>query len=287
MLWLVVIFLTVVSIGASRADDLPSPAAGMHLTFSETFDHPLSWCSDFCNGQRWRTKYTHSGTTPQSRGLGLSGGSESEVFIDPRYLGLGINPFRIDQGTLIMSIEPASARVKSMVAASWPSWWTGKRIAPKFTAGMLSTDPSFRQLYGYFEARIKISNVPGTWPAFWLLGPEEEIDVMEALGGRPTRQHMTVLWGPVTKRQRFGKSLDTMDLSADFHTYGALWTANEIVFYFDGVEQARFPNVAIRKPMFMIISMGTDGDWNKQQGFFTPPDAHAQMMVQYVKAYQQ
>jgi hypothetical protein len=257
----------------------------MHLTFSETFDRPLSWCSEICNGQRWRTKYSHSGRTPLSRGLGMTGDSESEIFVDPNYLGLGINPFRIDHGTLIMSIEPASARVKSVVTASWPVWWKGQRIAPKFTAGMLSTEPSFRQQYGYFEARIKIPNIPGAWPAFWLIGPNEEIDIMEMLAALPTHQHMTVLWGPVTNRQRLGKVLETVDLSADFHTYGALWTKDTIVFYFDGVEQARFPNVALHKPMYMIISMGMDGAWNKQQGFVAKPDARAQMMVQYVKAY--
>ena len=108
----------------------------------------FTWCSERCQGEKWRTKYNHSGDIPLSRGLGMSG-SESETFMDPVYLGLGVNHFHIDRGTLSLLAEPASERVKSTV-----------------------------------EAPIKISTVPGTWPGRL----SDEIDVMELLGGGPTRQ---------------------------------------------------------------------------------------------------
>ena len=71
------------------AESLPPGAKGMVLAFNEPFDKPLSWCSEICLGhQRWRTKYYHSGETPLSRGLGMTG-TESEIYMDPRYLSLG------------------------------------------------------------------------------------------------------------------------------------------------------------------------------------------------------
>jgi hypothetical protein len=172
ILWLVAVVLLLFAPEANAQDAVPLAAAGMRLSFSETFHGPLSWCSERYQGERWRTKYNLSGDTPLSRGLGMSG-SESEIFMDPTYLGLGASPFHIDHGTLSLVVEPASERVKSTVLAAWPSWWGGKKVAPRFTAGMLSTEKSFQQMYGYFEARIKISNVPGTWPAFWLLALEK------------------------------------------------------------------------------------------------------------------
>ena len=185
--------LLAVMLGISAAHaELPPGAQGMVPAFSETFDKPLSWCSEVCLGQRWRTKYYHSGITPLSRGLGMTG-TESEIYMDPGYLLLGVNPFHINKGVLTISTEPASERVKAAVVQAWPSWWSGDRLAPKFTSGALTTEKSYRQLYGYFEANMKVSNVVGAWPAFWLYeGNGDEIDIMEVLGGRSTRRYMSV-----------------------------------------------------------------------------------------------
>jgi beta-glucanase (GH16 family) len=38
-----------------------------------------------------------------------------------------------------------------------------------YLSGMVSTHDRFSQLYGYFEARIKILDIQGFWPAFWLI----------------------------------------------------------------------------------------------------------------------
>ena len=211
---------------AKAEDTVRFAAAGMRLSFSEAFHAPLPWCSERCQGEKWRTKYNHSGDITLSRGLGMSG-SESETFIDPVYLGLGVNLFHIDHGTLSLLAEPTSKRIMSTV-----------------------------------EARIKISNVPGTWPE--RLG--DEIDVMETLGGRPTRQHKSDHRRVDRQKRDQSKTLDKVDLSADFATYGLLWMADTIAHYPDSVEIGRFPNVGLHSPMYLIVSMDMDGDWNKTGG---------------------
>jgi hypothetical protein len=102
--------------------------------------------------------------------------SGSETFMDPVYLGLGVNHFHIDRGTLSLLAEPASERVKSTV-----------------------------------EAPIKISTVPGTWPGML----SDEIDVMELLGGGPTRQRKSD-HGRVDRQKRDqSKTLHKVDLGAE------------------------------------------------------------------------
>jgi beta-glucanase (GH16 family) len=39
----------------------------------------------------------------------------------------------------------------------------------EYTTGEVSSFKKFRQTYGYFEARIKVDGVKGTWPSFWTL----------------------------------------------------------------------------------------------------------------------
>jgi hypothetical protein len=261
----------------------------MHLTFNEIFDRPLSWCSDQCDGARWRTKYFHSGDAPLSRGLGMNR-SESEIYIDPGYLGLGVNPFRIADGVLSLRVEPASPGVQAAVMAAWPKNYLEQK-PPRFTAGMLTTEKSFEQLYGYFEAKIRMPDVVGTWPAFWLLadpgtGTHNEIDVIEMLGGRPTQQHIGHNWGYVEgQKHSQGKLLTTPDLSTAFHTYGVLWTASTIAYYRDDIEVAHYPNQGLNQRMYILLNIAMDGDWNKQQGFVAAPDARASMDVEYVRAY--
>lgn len=141
MLWRGRVFLSLFVLGAKAQDMIPLAAAGMRQSFSEAFYATLPWCSKRCQGERWRTKYDHSAGTPLSRNLGMSG-SEGETFMDPAYLGLGVNSFDIDPGTLSLLIGPVSERAKSTVLAAWPPWWGGKKAAPQFTAGMLSTERS-------------------------------------------------------------------------------------------------------------------------------------------------
>src|SRR5690348_9161388 len=67
MKYLILLLISVCLTGAApAADPVPPAAAALHmrLTFDESFHQPLSWCSEVCNGQRWRTKFFHSGDTP-------------------------------------------------------------------------------------------------------------------------------------------------------------------------------------------------------------------------------
>ena len=61
-----------------------------------------------------------------------------------------------------------------------------------YTSGRITTQQKFNFTYGRAEARIKLPNVQGLWPAFWLLGESisapgvgwpkcGEIDIMEVL----------------------------------------------------------------------------------------------------------
>jgi serralysin len=284
---IVALLISVASCSAAQGDRLDRSA--LRLSFSEEFDAPLSWCSENCRGERWRTKYFHNGTSPMSRGVGLNK-SESEIFIDPDYLGLGINPFSISGGILDIAVRPASAKTQAAVNAAWPASEGGPKGAVRFTAGMLSSETSFRQLYGYFEVRAKVPALMGGWPAFWLLGPPgtyDEIDVFEILTGQPAVQYGGYQWGQagVSTKKSERYAAKGVDLSKDFHVYGVLWTPRVVVYYRDDYEIARFANNGLHLPLYLIVSIGTDGDWNRKEGFVAPPDAKGDLLVDYIRAY--
>jgi len=113
-----------------------------------------------------------------------------------------------------------------------------------YAIGLINTDISFTQKYGYFEIRSKNPSGPATWPAFWLTGATKwppEIDIFEMYGGRTGKkihqQYASIHWGKnntrsmgfLTKKINLPNNSDTV-----FHIYGCEWQPEYIRFYTDG-----------------------------------------------------
>ncbi|MDB5717162.1 MAG: glycoside hydrolase, partial [Sphingomonas bacterium] len=144
--------------------------------------------------RHWRTSY---GAKPDAKSTiadrSLPGNNERQIYVEPGYLGLGLNPFRLRDGVLTISAEPLSvtarSRVMSELASLPPQKNTAALARVAFSSGLISTRSRFAQRYGYFEMRAKWSGGKGLWPAFWLL-PDDgtwppELDVLEAHGDKP------------------------------------------------------------------------------------------------------
>lgn len=133
-----------------------------------------------------------------------------------------------------------------------------------FTSGRLRSKGKADFKYGRFEARLKLPEGQGTWPAFWMLPTDNvyggwaasgEIDIMEAVNlGTPTdeqgvsadtpetRVHGTLHYGASWPKNVYSGTpyrLPNLDSPADdFHTYAAEWEEGEIRWYVDDVHYA-------------------------------------------------
>ena len=107
----------------------------------------------------------------------------------------------------------------------------------QFTSARLKTARKLSFQYGRIEARMKLPQGVGTWPAFWMLGgdlldgvpwPEcGEIDIME-FRGDISDQSTSAIHGPTTPQ---GSGLGTRflsfaPLSEDYHTFAIEWKKN-------------------------------------------------------------
>jgi hypothetical protein len=128
---------------------------------------------------------------------------------------------------------------------------------------------------GYFEATFRWTPGNGAWPAFWLLsrahalgrsGPDKliaELDMFEGYGSAPTTFNGTL---HRNTNGRFGVPDETRgvvygvgDLTAQFHTYAALWTSTSIVWYLDGRELGQAPVFdSTDQAMFLILDLWID-----------------------------
>lgn len=116
-----------------------------------------------------------------------------------------------------------------------------------YTSARLLTKGKFEQQYGRWEARIRLPYGKGIWPAFWLLGDDNngteiwpqigEIDIMEYLGDEPTVTFGTVHGPGYSGGESISKSyeLDNDRFDTGFHIFGIEWGPGYINFYVDDV----------------------------------------------------
>ncbi|MDE2213031.1 MAG: glycoside hydrolase family 16 protein [Patescibacteria group bacterium] len=271
---------------------------GMHMTFDDEFNTFSRYvdangnvtCNPGGSGT-WQTVYDFCSRTNFAN-------SEAEVYIDPAFLSYlkgesasaaetdPDNPFSVSNGVLAIRAQPASTQVRSAVGQ-----WA------QYTSGIITTQFSFSQTYGYFEVRAKLPTGAGLWPAFWLL-PEDkswppEIDALEAFGDpNPLDQGGQTLIHYASHATNPSQSCGNwynvgVNITQGFHTYGVDVEPSGITYYFDGVPYATCPpNASVGKPMYMLINLavGSSGSWpGSPNGSNSWP---AYLYIDYVRAYQ-
>jgi beta-glucanase (GH16 family) len=176
-------------------------------------------------------------------------------------------------------------------------------VTRDYTSARLKTLGKFSQKYGRFEARIKIPQGQGIWPAFWMLGDDigkigwpkcGEIDIMENIGKEPATVHGTI-HGPgysgdkgISAPYRLPPDQHFAD---DFHLYAVEWEPKAIRFYVDDhLYATRTPadlptstKWAYNHPFFLLLNVAVGGGWPGN------PDATTvfpqTMLVDYVRVY--
>lgn len=130
------------------------------------------------------------------------------------------------------------------------------KLGKGWTTAMLETR-TFRQKYGYFEARLKLAPTSGLNQAFWLrpkidIRSEDhfEIDVVE--GHYPNVVNMSLHQKTLQSMSKSWRA--PVDMSKGFHTYAIDWNPREIVFYFDGKEVDRKKNTKANLPAVVLLS---------------------------------
>ncbi|QUD89133.1 Ig-like domain-containing protein [Phenylobacterium montanum] len=255
---------------------------GVATSFDDEFNSLSLWNSSTGAGT-WKTNFLSGNQTGSGSWASrtLTSNSEQEIYVDPSYAGsaggttaLGLNPFSISNGVL------------TITASQTPTQDLAALNNFKYISGLLTTQKSFTQIYGYFEIKAELPSGQGVWPAFWLLPADgswpPELDVMEQIGGKNVYEtsHYVNSSGTVTAT---GFSSYVPGNSTGFHTYGVLWTPTTLAWYVDGVEVATTATPSgMNKPMYMLVNLAIGGNWpgNAPSSF-----ASAQMQVDYVRAY--
>jgi beta-glucanase (GH16 family) len=173
----------------------------------------------------------------------------------------------------------------------------------QYTSARLLTKNRFEVAYGRIEARVKVAQGAGLWPAFWMLGTDidrvgwpqtGEIDIMEYVGRLPNEIFGTIHGPGYSGGQSYGQSYDLGELVANnYHTFAVEWEPNKIVWYLNGnVYHQATPNDAFLQgkqwvynhPFFMLLNVAVGGNFGGAVG---PETTFPQTtLVDYIRLYQ-
>ena len=196
---------------------------------------------------------------------------------------------RLDNARVGDSVLTITAREENYEGANYTS------------ARMITYENEHYWQYGRVEARIKMPEGQGIWPAFWMLGKNifegttwpatGEIDVLEMVGGGENNRilHGTAHWEEGGHQYQGGSVTHSEKLSQDFHTYAIEWDEQQIRWFFDGDQ---YYSLSIQSsamsefdaPFFILLNIAVGGDWPGS------PDSTTEfpqtMKVDYVRVYQ-
>lgn len=171
----------------------------------------------------------------------------------------------------------------------------------EYSSSRMITRDRHAFMHGRVEARIRLPQTQGIWPAFWMLGADigevgwprsGEIDIMEHVGSEPTLTH-GALHGPgYSGDTPFSGTFDLgQPADAAYHVFAVEWTDQRIAWFVDGRQfhavdraevEARGPWV-FDKPFYLLLNVAVGGGWPGS------PDAGSRfpqrMYVDWVRVY--
>jgi beta-glucanase (GH16 family) len=226
---------TTVNQSTSLVDLIVIPTASTVINYDTTPAGPLLWSETFTGTAG--TAIPSSIWTPEiGQYVGVANGLPNWPYGTGEIENNTANPANVSldgNGNLAITAKCTSN-------CSSNGNWTSARIS---TAGKANF------LYGQLEARIKVPSGPFNWPAFWMLGQNfftgtnwpncGEVDIMEGLANNTVDQATLHANYPGGGDWNGGGGITmgvspVSSLSGGYHTFGLLWSPNQIQFTLDG-----------------------------------------------------
>jgi len=254
----------------------------------------LLWSDEF-NGKK--------GTAPSAKnwsreiGGGGWGNSERQYYTDK-----ALNAAMDGAGRLVITSRRISNQYSEQVSDDPGTEDILNRCSEcQFTSARMKTARKVSFMYGRVEARMKLPQGVGTWPAFWMLGgdlldgvpwPEcGEIDIMEFRGDIPD-QATSAIHGPTTPQGSGlgARYLSMAPLSDGYHTYAIEWKKNSIDFIVDGRVNGTYTSRdtgargwVYNQEFFIILNLAMGGTYAGE--YIDPALNQAQLNIDYIRFY--
>ena len=236
----------------------PYVPEGYKLSFEDSFDQ-LNLLPDGGEGWGWASYFT--GWNVRS----LEGNNDQALKADANYRGLGGQSIG-ENGITLHEITPEGTL--KLYGVPTPEHLQAQFEMP-YLAGMLSGDKMYTQHKGYWEVRLRATNVSvGHHVAFWLVPVDNswppELDMLEIVGSNPPNpsdaDHFffnSIIEG---REDEITRIIPPNGTDA-WYTIGFLWDDNDMRWFLDGEEVRRRPSLQYDQEFYFIASPEMGSKW--------------------------
>ncbi|WP_128893291.1 family 16 glycosylhydrolase [Erythrobacter sp. HKB08] len=252
---LVVAVAAVLSLQGCGGENTAPPAASTTTAPATSAERQLLFSDEFNSGSLDRSKWNVIG-------MDFWVNNEQQAYLDsPDTIQFASSAQGADGGVLIL--RPVYR----------PGVDTRADRNADFISGRINSKGNFDFTHGRAEARIRMPDARGAWPAFWLLGNGQwpdtgEIDIMEYVGEKDWTAmavHGPGYSGetPIVGRRYFPEGQD----ATGWHTYAVEWTDQKMSFEVDGdtfyevtrAEIEQYGPWRFDTPKFLILNFALGG----------------------------
>ncbi len=228
------------------------------ITFSEEFEE------NKLDKEKWLTRY-YWGDTLLNDTYSLSD--------DKHFITDGKN---IEIENSVLSIV---SKKEDVMGKSWHPFFGFSPKEFNYTSGLINTGKSFRQKYGKFRAKIKISDNSDITNAFWLVGEKilPQVDIIKYNG----KTNFNSFWGNISEKNGVKRSTDSalfFNPKGKFLIFELEWNENALIWRINNEEVRRITEGVPQEEMYLSLSSGIYNEPTKN-------DFPSTMQIDWVRAY--
>lgn len=176
----------------------------------------------------------------------------------------------------------------------------------EWKSARLNTKQSWK--YGYIEARLKVTDKMGAWPAFWMMPTNfhestnpwpdcGEIDIMEnapyAAGSNVVFSSLHAKGHYSEHPESIGKKNFGSSFGDEWHTFGLQWDETKISAVYDGEVMGTYYNDGTGKKnwpyntdFYIILNLAIGGNLGGTSAAASLQGSDVEFLVDYVRVYQ-
>jgi len=229
----------------------------------------------------WSEEFDYKGLPDESKWNIVVG--KSRVNNEPQYYTSELKNLNVANGNLTITVRLEEVEGEM-----------------RYTSGRINTMGKFETTCGRVEARAKLPQGRGVWPAFWMLGTTGrwpacgEIDIMEYWGHDSSTVASNVHTADYNHMKRNGRGgkITVKQPWEDFHIFAVEWYKDRLDFFMDdslyfsckskgeGIGEWPFDS-----PEFIILNLALWNNWAGQPGIddnIFPQE----FVIDYVRVYE-
>lgn len=167
----------------------------------------------------------------------------------------------------------------------------------EYSSARIKTINKFDFKYGTLKIRAKFPTSKGTWPAFWLMGANQEtvgwpdcgeIDLVEQTGQEKDKILGTVHWKNTedNSNAKFSQEITSTGVGSDFKVYTLIWEETKIKMYVENVkyfEMTTSASMPFNQNFYLLtnVAMGGSLGGEVSDGFSSDD-----MIIDYIRLYE-